>query len=252
MPSPAELNRLRVSLEELDQLLIGLADFRRFPDLLTHEEPQVQSLVERTVTSVRDARALAAGMLAALTALEGAAPRAGEFSQSDPASENGLDANLPGPEAPEAEPVTLVSPPAHLEQITMANPTGMRELVLIADHDAEGLAEMEQMLTDEDYRVLSVRDGFEAISIYARLWAAIDLVILDFSLPGISGDLVFDELQAINPKVAAVVSSGFTHPEKLKQMLAQGLSGFLPKPYERERLIRQIQQVLAHRPGMIH
>jgi CheY-like chemotaxis protein len=239
MLSVEELQWLRASLEEVDRLLAGLADFGSFPDLITHDDPQVQSLVERTVVSVRDARLLTAEMLANL---DPAAPAALDTGAAE------TDPDLPEPSAASAPPLR-VEPPAHLEQITMANPTGMRELVLIADHDAEALAEIEQMLTAEDYRVLGVRDGFEAISIYARLWAAIDLVILDFSLPGMSGDLVFDELQAINPRVAAVVSSGFTHPQKLKQMLAQGLSGFLPKPYERERLIHQIQQVLAHRPA---
>jgi CheY-like chemotaxis protein len=244
MLSAEELNRLRVSLAELDGLLALLTDFRPFPDLLTHDDLQVQGLVERTIVAVQDARGITAQIHAGLQGIEVAAfpapPSAREAALPDNAS--------PEEPAPKAVPV-IIAPPAHLEQITMANPTGMRELILIADHDAAGLAEMETILTDEDYRVLSVRDGFEAISIYARLWAAIDLVILDFSLPGMSGDLVFDELQAINPKVAAVVSSGFTHPDKLKQMLAQGLSGFLPKPYERGRLLRQIQQVLAHRPA---
>ncbi len=233
-------SRLRPTVEEIDRLLAGLANFGDFQGLLTDDDPQVQGLVERTVISVRAARALTADLLAEIAAADSAAT-----ALADTASM--VAAGSPEPVVAPA-PVPIVRPPEHLEQITMANPTGMRELILIADHNQADLAEMERMLTDEDYRVLSVRDGFETISIYARLWAAIDLVILDFSLPGMAGDLVFDELQAINPKVAAVVSSGFTHPDKLKQMLGQGLSGFLPKPYERERLIRQITQVLAHRP----
>jgi CheY-like chemotaxis protein len=244
MPSAPELNDLRASLAELDGLLAGLADFRPFPDLLTDDDPQVQRIVERTIVTVREARDLTAQIHAGLAALEGMALTAVSLE-----NESGAPGSAAADEPAAAGILPTIAPPAHLAQITMANPTGMRELILIADHDAAGLAEMEGMLTEEDYRVLSVRDGFEAISIYARLWAAIDLVILDFSLPGMSGDLVFDELQAINPHVAAVVSSGFTHPDKLKQMLAQGLSGFLPKPYERARLLRQIQQVLAHRPA---
>ena len=238
MLSEEVTDRLREMAADIDQQLAELADFRAFPSVLTTDDPAVQLLVERTVVNVRAARQLAAGMLAELSAQE---PAPG--SEATIQTEEEIAAPAPPP---------IVRPPEHLEQITMANPTGMRELVLIADHDRVGLAEMESMLTAEDYRVLSVRDGFEAISIYARLWAAIDLVILDFSLPGMSGDLVFDELQAINPKVMTVVSSGFTHPDKLKQMLAQGLAGFLPKPYERERLLRQIQQVLAHRASSGH
>ena len=54
-------------------------------------------------------------------------------------------------------------------------------------------------------------------------------------MPGMNGDLIFDELLAINPKVAAVVSGGFTDPAKLNQMLGQGLKGYLPKPAEKEK-----------------
>ncbi len=251
MLSAVQVDQLRLSLEEVDQLLAGLADFQAFPDVRTHEDPQVQGFLERTLLGVQAARQRTSELLAGLAADDDdvAAPAPGDSATSLPREAGPERVGSAAPEASLPAP-QIVRPPANLEQIFMANPTGLRELILIADHDAAGLAEMEQMLVEEDYRVLSVRDGFEAISIYARLWAAIDLVILDFDLPGLSGDLVFDELQAINPKVATVVSSGFTHPDKLKQMLAQGLSGFLPKPYERERLIRQIQQVIAHRPGV--
>ena len=138
-------------------------------------------------------------------------------------------------------------PPPRLDSIIMGNPTGMKELILIADHEARIVRQTENILTDDDYRVITARDGFEAISLYSRLWTAIDLVILDFALPGMAGDLIFDELRGINPNVACVVSSGFHQPAKLSAMLAKGLCGFLPKPYDGEKLLRQVQAVLAHR-----
>ena len=145
-----------------------------------------------------------------------------------------------------AEAPKPVAPP-RLESIIMANPTGMKELILIADHEARVLRQTENILTDDDFRVITARDGFEAIALYNRLWTAIDLVILDFALPGMAGDLIFDELLGINPNVACVVSSGFHQPAKLSAMLAKGLCGFLPKPYDGEKLLRQVQAVLAHR-----
>lgn len=138
-------------------------------------------------------------------------------------------------------------PPPRLESIIMANPTGAKELILIADHEARVLRQTEAVLTEDDYRVITARDGFEAVSLYNRLWTAIDLVILDFALPGMSGDLIFDELLGINPNVPVVVSSGFHQPAKLSAMLAKGLCGFLPKPYDRDKLLKQVQAVLAHR-----
>ena len=240
MLSIKELEWLSGTLKDIDGLLRGMSDFRAYPELLHRDDDAVQSLLERIVHSVQNARLLGGK---ALERIEGAHADMVEADRQE--AEATREAAAP---AEVTTPVRIVRPPANIEQILMANPTGMRELVLVADPDPASLQSTETILTDEDYRALSVRDAFEAISIYARLWAAIDMVILDFSMPGLSGDLVFDELKAINPNVAVVISGGYTHPEKLSQMLGQGLSGFLPKPFTREKFLRQIQQVLAHRP----
>lgn len=237
MMTAAEIESLLASAQALQETLRRLADFRAFPTLLDQTEPEVQAFLDHVVAAVRDARELNGEVLAGL-----------EQAFAEATTE-------PEPEAAEApagdepEPPRHYEPPASIEQITMANPTGLREVVLIAESSPEVLQAAEDILTEEDYRVISVRDGFEAIATYGRLWTAIDLVMLDFDLPGLSGELVFEELLAINPKVAVVVSSGFSAPEKGKfhQMLARGLAGFAPKPFERERLIRQIQSILAHR-----
>lgn len=239
MLSAEEMKALHNAFQDVDHILRGMSDFREYPELLVSDDETLQRFLEHIVLSVRDARKVSAK---AISQLENA--RQAEIEEARLAAE----ALAAPPSEPEPEPLVTVRPPTNMEQIFMANPTGMREVVLVADHDAESLASMETMLTDEDYRVISVANAFEAVSIYGRLWAAIDLVVMDFSMPGLSGDLIFDELQAINPNVAAVISGGYTHPDKLSQMLGRGLSGFLPKPYTREKLIRQVQQVLAHKP----
>ena len=58
------------------------------------------------------------------------------------------------------------------------------------------------------------------------------------------GDVVFDELKAMDPGVQVVLSSGFGEQAKLGSMLARGLCGFLPKPYTYSKLIEQIRSIL--------
>ena len=58
------------------------------------------------------------------------------------------------------------------------------------------------------------------------------------------GDAVFEELKAINPGVDVVLSSGFAEQNKIGAMLAQGLRGFIPKPYTREKLLQQVRSTL--------
>ena len=131
--------------------------------------------------------------------------------------------------------------------ISVLNPKGNRELILLVDDETEISELASAMLTDEGYRLILARDGFEALKIYQQIGKQIGLVILDFFLPVMDGDAVFDELRALNPDVAVVLSSGFAEQSKLGNMLAQGLKGFIPKPYTREKLLEQVRSTLDSR-----
>jgi CheY-like chemotaxis protein len=124
------------------------------------------------------------------------------------------------------------------------NPQGTRELILLVDDDLELLETTGAMLEFEDYRVITAKDGFEAMKIYQRMGKKIGLIILDYFLPVMDGDAVFDELKAIDPEVQVVLSSGFGEQATLGGMLARGLRGFLPKPYSHEKLIEQIRSII--------
>jgi CheY-like chemotaxis protein len=120
----------------------------------------------------------------------------------------------------------------------------------LVDDEVEIAELASAMLTDEGYRVILAKDGFEALKIYQQIGKQIGLVILDFFLPVMDGDAVFDELRSLNPEVAVVLSSGFAEQSKLGNMLAQGLKGFIPKPYTREKLLEQVRSTLdAARAG---
>jgi CheY-like chemotaxis protein len=124
------------------------------------------------------------------------------------------------------------------------NPHGNRELILIVDDEAQVAELAAEMLADEGYKVIVAHDGFEALRIYQQMGDEIGLVILDFFLPVMDGDAVFDELRALNPEIAVVLSSGFAEQSKLGNMLAQGLRGFIPKPYSRAKLLEQVRSTL--------
>jgi len=151
--------------------------------------------------------------------------------------------------AAESKKAPLKSAPIPAD-ISVLNPKGNRELILLVDDEVEISELASAMLTDEGYRVILARDGFEALKIYQKIGKQIGLVILDFFLPVMDGDAVFDELRALNPEVAVVLSSGFAEQSKLGNMLAQGLKGFIPKPYTREKLLEQVRSTLeAARSG---
>jgi CheY-like chemotaxis protein len=135
----------------------------------------------------------------------------------------------------------LAAIPADIEVL---NPKGKRELILLVDDETEVTEFASAILNEEGYKVIVAHDGFEALRIYQQIGNQIALVILDFFLPVMDGDAVFDELRALNPEVVAVLSSGFAEQSKLGNMLAQGLRGFIPKPYTREKLLEQIRSTI--------
>lgn len=130
------------------------------------------------------------------------------------------------------------------EAPVILNPKGERELILLVDDDKDLLEVTGDILDFEDYRFVTAHDGLEALQIYRHFGKQIDLVLLDYFLPVMDGDAVFDELKGIDPKVRVVLSSGFGELAKVGSMLGRGLCGFIPKPYTHEKLIEQIRSVL--------
>ena len=128
--------------------------------------------------------------------------------------------------------------------VRVKNPNGGREYLLLIEDEPDVADLASEMLAEEGYRVVIAHDGFEALKIYEKMGKQIGLVILDYFLPVIDGDAVFEELRSINPKVNVVLSSGFAEQTKIASMLAQGLRGFIPKPYSREKLLEQVRSTL--------
>jgi CheY-like chemotaxis protein len=148
----------------------------------------------------------------------------------------------PMPVPPPRSPAT--APQLSASDVNIHNPMGERELVMIVDDEDFVTLLAQRVLTDEGYRVVTAKDGFQAIDTYRKLKDQIALIILDFTMPVMDGSDVFEELLLIEPKVPVVLSSGFAEQSRLRTMLARGLRGFIPKPYTQQKLLTQIRSTL--------
>ncbi len=86
--------------------------------------------------------------------------------------------------------------------------------------------------------VMAAADGAEALGRYED---SVDVVVLDMSMPGLSGPEVFAELRALDPEVRVVLSSGYSELEATRRFEGNGLAGFLPKPYTISELIESVK-----------
>jgi two-component system, cell cycle sensor histidine kinase and response regulator CckA len=116
-------------------------------------------------------------------------------------------------------------------------PRGNGELVLVVDDEASIRTLMQQTLRTAGYRVMTARDGAEAVAIYRRQRDDIALVITDLMMPVMGGSAAIEALRTIDPAVHVIASSGLVEPLR-DGVGADGLEHLLPKPFTTEQLLR--------------
>jgi CheY-like chemotaxis protein len=241
-----DLKWIATTSTELNGMLQQIA---RYADLARQHKGD-HSYVEMVADRVELASKTAQALFDRVTnrILAGSSERAAAAGNSIPTPSNVVP--MPAPKArktpaqPAAQQKKAAAPGAIPPEIKVLNRKGTGELILLVEDEVEIAQLAAEMLTDEGYRVIIAHDGFEALRMYQQIGNQIGLVILDFFLPVMDGDAVFDELRAINPSAAVVLSSGFAEQSKLGNMLAQGLRGFIPKPYLREKLLEQVRSTI--------
>jgi signal transduction histidine kinase/CheY-like chemotaxis protein len=118
------------------------------------------------------------------------------------------------------------------------------ETVLLVDDEKSILEACTSMLERMGYRVMVARGGNEALAIYRKHQAEIDLVILDIIMPDMSGGEVFDHLLSINPEVRVLLSSGYSIEDQAAEIMGRGCDGFIQKPYQLEQLHLNIREIM--------
>ena len=101
------------------------------------------------------------------------------------------------------------------------------------------------VLESAGYHVLEACDGEEAVELFHASRAVIDLVILDLTMPRMSGQDAFRLLAASDPGVRVLLSSGYT-PDGLAD--TDGILGLLPKPYRPHELLDAVRVALNLSP----
>jgi len=244
MGEPDDIRWVKSTANELNNLLQVIAESSNFLQRFSSGQPEAQRYFEMMRSAVERAARVSKTMLDRVNQQQPARPAASANPFPAPGQ---FVSDFPPSTVPKSEPAPGSGFPGEWKlepEVKIANPGGARELILIVDDENFVTLLAQRVLTDEGYRVITAKNGFEALDIYKKLGDKIGLVILDFTMPIMDGSEVFSELRALNPRVPVVLSSGFTEQDKLKWMLAKGLRGFIPKPYTQQKLLLQVRSTL--------
>ncbi len=121
---------------------------------------------------------------------------------------------------------------------------GGTETILLVENE-EFLSDLVHlMLESKGYKVLSAKDGIEALELFTSHKQEINLVFSDMGLPGLAGIDEFKKLKEIDPNVRVIFASGFFEPDIKSELFKAGVKGFIQKPYLTDEILRTLRKVL--------
>ena len=129
------------------------------------------------------------------------------------------------------------------QESTSVRPPPFTGHVLIIDDEPMILNIAAEILEQSGFSVITAADGEEGLAKF-RQNPDTSLVLLDLTMPRMSGDEVFRELRKIKPTVRVLLSSGYNEQDTTSRFAGKGLAGFIQKPYGAEQLVEAVRQVL--------
>jgi PAS domain S-box-containing protein len=115
--------------------------------------------------------------------------------------------------------------------------------VLVVDDEEPLLHLCSRLLEAMGYRVLAAPGGRAAVDLMRKHEDEISLVILDLTMPEMSGAKTFEALREISPTVKVLLASGASEDGQAQQLLDRGCNGFLQKPFDAVALSEKIRSL---------
>ena len=118
------------------------------------------------------------------------------------------------------------------------------ENILVVEDD-EAVRDVSRLALEKyGYTVLEAERGTQALEAFGPLATAIDLVVTDVIMAGMSGPGLVARLQKLHPDVKVLYVSGYTEEATIHHgVLTEGIA-FLQKPFTPDGLVRKVRQLL--------
>lgn len=118
--------------------------------------------------------------------------------------------------------------------------TPPRATILYIDDKVDRLTLLRSMLEIHDYKVLTAEYPRKGLELF--LSEPVDLVLLDFHMPGMNGDEVAGKMRMLRPNIPIVIFSGsLTLPDKVMATV----DGFISTSEEPDVLLERVESLVG-------
>lgn len=114
--------------------------------------------------------------------------------------------------------------------------------ILIIDDEEMIRNVISRMLKTKDYQVLEAVNGEQALEMLADNLTSVNFVLLDLSMPGMSGEETFDRLKQMNSELKIIISTGYISNDLKNDLIRKGALKIMEKPFEMKDLLDLIIQ----------
>ncbi len=125
---------------------------------------------------------------------------------------------------------------------------GVGRTILLVEDEPAVLEVVRLMLERLGYRVLTARNGEEALQVYQAHAGEVDLVLTDLVMPGMGGRELLRALRERDPQVRGVVMTGYPLGETPEGLKEEGIVAWVQKPLDQEKLALLLEEVLGSGP----
>jgi len=153
--------------------------------------------------------------------------------ESEPGKGTTFQVHLPMIEQP--VPATCAPPEALL--------TGTGR-ILVVDDEPQVAAMAVDQLKELGYQATSCASGSEALDAFVADPHAIDLVVTDMTMPGMTGDILAQRLKSLRPDLPVVLCTGYSNRISAETARAQGIDGYAMKPVTMAELSSLVRRAL--------
>ncbi len=125
-----------------------------------------------------------------------------------------------------------------------ALPRGNGEIVLLVDDEPAIRDIATHILTANGYRILTAREGNEALALYEQNSDRVKAVVSDLMMPRMDGPTTIRALRKINPGIKTIMITGLGEEARVTEAKAAGSDIVLSKPFTAEQLLSSLKQLL--------
>ena len=117
-------------------------------------------------------------------------------------------------------------------------------VILVVDDEEIVRRTAKATLQRYGYTVVEAENGREAVDLFQRMLDSVALVLLDLTMPIMSGEETYRRMKALNPSVPVIVSSGYDEMEAARRFGSEDVMEFIKKPYVAQSLAEKVKAAI--------